>query len=114
MNRWVFRAVVIVVFVGVPAWIVAVGIRMFPYTEMGTALPFWAKVAPEQIAEAEKHGVPVAFENDIGMRFVLIPAGTFTMGSPLTEEGRQEDEAAMVPLDQVVQDIRERLETSKF
>ena len=42
MNRWVFRAVVIVIFVGVPAWIVAVGIRLFPYTEMGTALPFWA------------------------------------------------------------------------
>ena len=45
-------------------------------------VPEWAKVAPEQIAEAKKHGVPVAFENDLGMRFVLIPAGTFLMGSP--------------------------------
>ena len=43
-------------------------------------VPSWAKVAPEQIAEAKKHGVPVAFENDIGMRFVLIPAGTFLIG----------------------------------
>jgi len=25
-------------------------------------VPPWAKVAPEQIAEAKKHGVPVAFE----------------------------------------------------
>ncbi len=40
----------------------------------------WTKFAPEQIAEAKKHGVPVAFENDLGMRFVLIPAGTFLMG----------------------------------
>ena len=34
-------------------------------------VPPWAKVAPEQVAEAMKHGVPVAFENDLGMRFVL-------------------------------------------
>ncbi len=45
-------------------------------------VPSWAKVAPEQIAEAREHGVPVAFENDLGMRFVLIPAGTFLMGQP--------------------------------
>ena len=49
------------------------------------APPPWAKLAPEQIAEAKKHGVPVAFENDIGMRFVLIPAGTFLMGSSESE-----------------------------
>jgi len=55
-------------------------------------VPSWAKVAPEQIAEAKKHGVPVAFENDLGMRFVLIPAGTFLMGSPEDEEGRGDDE----------------------
>ena len=55
-------------------------------------VPDWAKVAPDQIVEAKKHGVPVAFENDIGMRFVLIPAGTFTMGSPEDEEGRDDDE----------------------
>jgi len=54
--------------------------------------PSWAHVAPEQIAEAKKHGVPVAFENDLGMRFVLIPAGTFPMGSPEDEEGRGDDE----------------------
>jgi len=44
-------------------------------------IPSWAKVAPEQVAAAAEHGVPVAFENDLGMRFVLIPAGTFSMGS---------------------------------
>jgi len=43
-------------------------------------VPSWAHVAPKQIAEAKKHGVTVAFENDLGMRFVLIPAGTFLMG----------------------------------
>jgi formylglycine-generating enzyme required for sulfatase activity len=42
--------------------------------------PEWARVAPDQIAEAKKHGVPVAFENDLGMRFVLVPAGSFIMG----------------------------------
>ncbi len=30
--------------------------------------------------------------NSIGMRFVMIPAGTFTMGSPISERGREADE----------------------
>ena len=44
--------------------------------------PSWAKVGPRQTREAEKHGVPVAFENELGMRFVLVPGGTFRMGAP--------------------------------
>jgi len=60
--------------------------------ESAVEVPAWAKVAPEQIAEARNHGVPVAFENDLGMRFVLIPSGTFVMGSPEDEKGRGNDE----------------------
>jgi len=52
------------------------------------AVPAWARVSPEQIAAAKEAGVSVAAENSIGMRFVLIPAGRFRMGSPGTEEGR--------------------------
>ena len=44
-------------------------------------VPSWAKVSPEQRAAAKKLGVPVALENSVGMRFVLIPPGTFMMGS---------------------------------
>ncbi len=44
-------------------------------------VPSWAKVSAEQVAAAKKLGVPVAMENSVGMRFVLIPAGTFMMGS---------------------------------
>ncbi|MBW2345683.1 MAG: SUMF1/EgtB/PvdO family nonheme iron enzyme [Deltaproteobacteria bacterium] len=33
-----------------------------------------------------------AFTNSIGMKFVLIPSGTFTMGSPSDEAGRESDE----------------------
>ena len=43
--------------------------------------PSWAKVSPAQVAAAKTLGLPVAFENSIGMRFVLIPPGTFMMGS---------------------------------
>lgn len=43
-------------------------------------MPSWAKVSPEQAAAAKKLGVPVALENSAGMRFVLIPSGTFMMG----------------------------------
>ena len=95
MNRWVFWAVVVVILVGVPAYFVAGVIQGIARTERNSDAhpPAWAKVAPEQIAEAKKHGVPVAFENDLGMRFVLIPAGTFLMGSPEDEKGRGDDEA---------------------
>ena len=44
-------------------------------------VPSWAKVTPQQTAAAKKLGVPVAFENSVGMRLVLIPAGKFKMGS---------------------------------
>lgn len=35
---------------------------------------------------------PKETTNSIGMKLVLIPKGTFMMGSPTSEEGRQEDE----------------------
>ena len=41
----------------------------------------WVKVSKAQEAAAKKLGVAVALTNSIGMRFVLIPAGTFKMGS---------------------------------
>ena len=41
----------------------------------------WVKVSKTQEAAAKKLGVPVAVTNAVGMRFVLIPAGTFKMGS---------------------------------
>ncbi len=43
--------------------------------------PAVATVSEAQIAEAKKLGVPVAFTNELGMKFVLVPAGTFMMGS---------------------------------
>ena len=55
-------------------------------------IPSWARVAPEQVAAASVAGVPVAFENTVGMRFVLIPAGNFIMGSAPDEPGRSDDE----------------------
>jgi formylglycine-generating enzyme required for sulfatase activity len=41
----------------------------------------WAKPSPAQTAAAKKLGVPVAFENSVGIRFILIPPGTFMMGA---------------------------------
>lgn len=44
--------------------------------------PAWAKVSRAQIDEARRLRVPVAYEEPTtGMRFVLIPGGTFQMGS---------------------------------
>ena len=41
----------------------------------------WAKVSARQITAAKALAVPVAFENSVGMKFVLIPPGDFMMGS---------------------------------
>ncbi|MCX6867920.1 MAG: SUMF1/EgtB/PvdO family nonheme iron enzyme, partial [Verrucomicrobia bacterium] len=57
-----------------------------------TEIPSWAKVSNEQIAAAKNLGIPVAFANSIGMKFVLVPAGSFMMGSPPEEEGRYKGE----------------------
>ena len=40
----------------------------------------WARVSEHQLATARRLGAPVAFEAAEGRRFVLIPAGSFTMG----------------------------------
>ncbi len=40
----------------------------------------WAKVSQHQIDEAGRRGVPVAFVNPWGIRFVFVPAGSFQMG----------------------------------
>jgi uncharacterized protein (TIGR02996 family) len=47
----------------------------------------------EDLLRAGVRPVVVERSNSIGMRFVLIPAGTFLMGSPPEEEERNEDEA---------------------
>jgi formylglycine-generating enzyme required for sulfatase activity len=44
--------------------------------------PRWAVVSEAQRVCARRHGVPVAFENHLGMRFVLVPEGSFSMGMP--------------------------------
>jgi formylglycine-generating enzyme required for sulfatase activity len=58
-----------------------------PGTELPPT-PSWAKVSKAQMAEAEKRGVPVAFANKAGIKFVLVPAGEFLMGSAEDEPGR--------------------------
>lgn len=53
-----------------------------PADATATTPPAWARVSKQQVEYAAAHGLPVAFENSIGMRFVLIQPGTFKMGSP--------------------------------
>jgi len=52
----------------------------------------WAQLTRSQVDEAGRMGVPAAFENARGMRFVYVPCGDFPMGSPEREPGRGEDE----------------------
>jgi formylglycine-generating enzyme required for sulfatase activity len=43
-------------------------------------------------SQAQKKEPPKNFTNSIGMKFVWIPPGSFVMGSPKDEKGRQTDE----------------------
>ena len=58
-----------------------------------TVWPFDADEALRRQEEtAETHDIPVEYENKIGMKFRLIPAGEFMMGSPEVEEDHYSDE----------------------
>jgi formylglycine-generating enzyme required for sulfatase activity len=48
--------------------------------------------AKEQTPAAVTEGQPKEVVNSIGIKLLLIPAGTFTMGSPAAEKGRDDDE----------------------
>lgn len=52
----------------------------------------WWPPATSQRDYAEQSGLPLWFENLLGIRFVLVPPGTFTMGSAEAEAGRDGDE----------------------
>ena len=49
-------------------------------------------LAHQQREVGARYGVPTTFVNDLGMRFVLVPPGSFSMGSPASEGGRHDDE----------------------
>ena len=61
--------------------VVLVGLLVVNGARADAPAPPWAKLSAKQVAAAKTLGVPVAIENSLGMRFVLIPAGTFMMGS---------------------------------
>src|SRR5262245_26084858 len=57
------------------------------------AFPFDAeKAARYQKEYAEAVGLPLSFRNRLGMTFVLVPPGSFLMGSPEKEPGRNANE----------------------
>lgn len=60
-----------------------------PYAQPMT--PWWAPTASQR-SLADNASLPVAVKNGVGMQFVLVPADTFRMGSPLSEPGRQDNE----------------------
>jgi len=64
-----------------------------PFERVGVPGLPWAQLSAAQIEEAARMGVPPAFENAWGMRFVYVPHGAFSMGSPEGEHGRQAGEA---------------------
>jgi len=55
-----------------------------------------ASARETQVMTSRQHTLPIEIENSIGMRFRLIPAGTFAMGSPKSELGRWDGESQHV------------------
>ncbi len=52
----------------------------------------WWRPTPEQIAYARQADRPLAWTGPLGQRFVLVPPGTFQMGSPTGDPKRELDE----------------------
>ena len=48
--------------------------------------------SPNQSSPESNSSPKETITNSIGMKLVLMPKGTFTMGSPIEEKGRTEDE----------------------
>lgn len=61
-------------------------------------LSFFISVASQEAIGKEKAPTANTFTNSVGMKFVLIPAGTFTMGSPPAEPGRVHRDKIFVTL----------------
>jgi formylglycine-generating enzyme required for sulfatase activity len=55
-------------------------------------LSLWVCVIVPFVSACALAQAPKEITNRIGMKLVLLPKGTFMMGSPQSEEGRQEDE----------------------
>ncbi len=76
-----------------PATAPSAGHAAAPRPRLFAPVPPWAMVSPAQIEEAFRLQLSVAYRHDqTHMRFVLVPGGTFTMGSPDSELGRYDDE----------------------
>jgi len=50
------------------------------------------ELSPQYLADADRAGYPIEVVNNLGIHFRFIPAGTFLMGSPEDESGRDADE----------------------
>ncbi len=62
------------------------------YAPLDGLAPDSKEAQERQKRAVEELGLPLEVENGIGMRFRLVPAGSFTMGSPEGEKGRDPDE----------------------
>ena len=70
----------------------AVGfVVLFSLVLVGLSHPAWSQAPSEK---------PGKLKNSIGMEFASIPAGKFLMGSPATEEGRDQENQHEVTLTQ--------------
>jgi formylglycine-generating enzyme required for sulfatase activity len=84
-----------------PRWLVAVaaaGFVLWLACSLSFTL-FWFSKGPGQTAKTPDHApsgpavaLPREITNSLGMKLVLIPKGTFQMGSPRDEENRSDDE----------------------
>ena len=89
---WIGGAVVVVMcLVAVSLWMGSPPRPFGPPNKDGAAKGD-AKDDPKNAVRPLKWG-PKDVENSLGMRFVLVPAGEFEMGSPLGEESREDKES---------------------
>jgi putative heme-binding domain-containing protein len=66
--------------------------RMLSHSDIDNLVSYLASLKQSGVDEATVTGSKYDLQNSIGMKFALIPAGKFVMGSPKDEKRRKKDE----------------------
>lgn len=69
------------------------------FGKQAEGMELWWEPTDAQRAYAEETGFPLAFQNGQGQKLVLIPPGSFEMGSPGGEAGRANTEGPLQTID---------------
>jgi formylglycine-generating enzyme required for sulfatase activity len=92
-RQWLAVGVLVIPIISVALLLVRKHMSSAPYRALLRPVASRGPVRVEKLSNGEN--LRFLFPDGVQMQFVRIPAGTFTMGSPATEEGHERDESPL-------------------